>query len=241
MSRKPHRRALAVALVVLAVLAVLGTIAVSTHLGRPERTTPVSTAAQPLGEDVAARAGTDDRVPDGTLTAEQARAQLPALPVAEPVTTPAYDRREFGTAWADGDGCDTRDDVLADWVSGPVRNGPCDVVGGTLYDVYTGRTLTSPRQADIDHVVSLGDAWRSGAATWDRPTRQRFATDRLHLVPVSATANRAKGDKPPNIWLPPLADYHCEYARIVIGTKARWKLTVTGPERDALAAALRSC
>lgn len=241
MSSTRRHRAVAAAVSCAAVLAVLGTIAVATHLGREHAATTMSTAAAPLREDQAARAGADDRVPDGTATAEQARDQLPLLTVATPLTTPAYDRREFGTAWADGEGCDARDDVLADWVSAPVRNGRCDVVGGTLYDVYTARTLSSPRDADIDHVVSLGDAWRSGAAHWDRATRQRFATDRIHLIPVSASANRAKGDKPPNTWMPDSMEYHCEYGRVVVGTKTRYALTITAAEREALARALATC
>jgi hypothetical protein len=40
----------------------------------------------------------------------------------------------------------------------------CDVTSGEWLDHYTGRTYAVPAEIDIDHVVPLANAWRSGAS-----------------------------------------------------------------------------
>ena len=73
--------------------------------------------------------------------------------------------------------------------------------GRSLYD---GTTLDSPTKVDIDHVVPLANAWRSGASAWTTDKREDFANDldRPQLVAVSPTSNRAKGDQDPSTWKP---------------------------------------
>ena len=183
-----------------------------------------------------------DRVPAGTPGAGMGRVLLGQLTVAPHEQASAYRRDEFGPAWTDTDHnrCDTRNDVLAAWLidTQAIR---CEVTEGQLVDPYTGGHITHPSQLDIDHVVSLGDAWRSGAARWTRERRTEFANDVRHLVPVSASANRAKGDKPAEKWLPPEQVYHCDYGLIIIATKHAYRLTVTREERDALDRVLTTC
>lgn len=183
-----------------------------------------------------------DRVPAGTPGVGMGRVLLGQLTVAEHEQGPAYRRDEFGPAWADTDHnrCNTRDDVLAAWLIDTKTSG-CAVTEGQLVDPYTGGHFTHPSLLDIDHVVSLGDAWRSGAARWSKERRTEFANDVRHLVPVSASINRAKGDKPAEKWLPPELVYHCDYALIIIATKHAYRLTVTPAERAALDATLMTC
>jgi len=183
-----------------------------------------------------------DRVPAGTPGAGMGRVLLRQLIVAPHEQGPTYRRDEFGTAWADTDHnrCDTRNDVLAAWLI-DIQTRGCSVIEGQLVDPYTGAHLVHPSTIDIDHVVSLGDAWRSGAARWSKDRRIEFANDPRHLVPVSASINRSKGDKPAETWLPPDPAYHCDYALIIIATKHAYRLTVTTIERNALDAALMTC
>lgn len=171
-------------------------------------------------------------------------------------TTPPYDRDAFGTAWADTDhnGCNQRDDVLLrDATPGTVRTGQqgrCDhdVLAGSWVDPYTGRTLTFTdlkdlRQAQaiqIDHVVPLSEAWRSGAAAWPADRRRAFADDLAGLLAVDGPTNMGKGDDDPAAWRPRQA-FQCEYAARWIDTKARWRLGVDPSERAALEEMLGYC
>ncbi|MFJ8856436.1 DUF1524 domain-containing protein [Streptomyces sp. NPDC102437] len=54
---------------------------------------------------------------------------------------------------------------------------------------------------NIDHIVPLKEAWRSGASEWSTPERRALAnglTD-SQLIAVSAASNQSKGDKDPAI------------------------------------------
>ncbi|MFD0343627.1 DUF1524 domain-containing protein [Streptomyces sp. NPDC127117] len=80
-----------------------------------------------------------------------------------------------------------------------VQDDQCRAVSGTWYSEYDGLTIDSVSRIDIDHVVPLKEAWRSGASEWTTPERRAFANDLVHsqLIAVSAGSNRAKGDKDP--------------------------------------------
>ena len=49
----------------------------------------------------------------------------------------------------------------------------CKVTKGEWSDRYTGKTLSDPKSVDINHVVPLAEAWRSGASSWDKGQRER--------------------------------------------------------------------
>ncbi|WUI03905.1 HNH endonuclease family protein [Spirillospora sp. NBC_00431] len=48
---------------------------------------------------------------------------------------------------------------------------------GSWYSPYDGITETLASEIDIDHIVPLAEAWRSGANTWTTSRRQAFAND----------------------------------------------------------------
>lgn len=162
-----------------------------------------------------------------------------------------YDRDAFGFREydPDGNGCDARNDVLArdlDDVTFGDSAG-CIVSAGVLDDPYTGRRiefsrgrLTSAR-VQIDHVVSLSDAWRSGADGWNTMRRFEFANDPANLLAVDGDANGDKGDASAAYWLPPNEDYGCEYVARQIGVKSAYGLSVTTRERAAMFAVLADC
>ena len=61
---------------------------------------------------------------------------------------------------------------------------------------------------DIDHMVPLSNAWKSGAASWTTARRQSFANDLQNpqLLAVTDNVNQAKGDQGPETWKPPLSE-----------------------------------
>ena len=153
-----------------------------------------------------------------------------------------YSREKF-PHWRDtGKNCDVRDSVLKR-DGKKVKFSGCNVVAGTWHSLYDGQTLDSPTKVDIDHVVPLAAAWRTGASAWTTDKRGDFANDldRPQLVAVSATSNRSKGDQDPSTWKPKNRSDWCEYAADWITVKSYWKLAVTTAEKKALTEMLKEC
>ena len=158
-----------------------------------------------------------------------------------------YSRARFGPAWADvdGNGCNTRDDILARDLQERQMSGRCRVLAGVLApDPYTGVLLRFVRGrslVDIDHVVALGQAWQSGAAQWDDRKRLVFANDPLNLLAVSASANRQKGDREASAWLPSNKGFRCAFIARQIAVKSEYGLSVTTAEKIAMGNVLSRC
>ena len=93
----------------------------------------------------------------------------------------------------------------------------------------------------IDHVVALADAWRSGAWQWDEQRRTEFANDPNNLLAVDGQANQDKSAASADQWLPPNADFRCDYVKLQIAVKNSYGLSVTQAEQDALATQLATC
>ena len=145
---------------------------------------------------------------------------------------------------ADGDGCDTRREVLIAESTTPARVSPSCSVAGTWVSYYDGVTHTDPAAVEIDHTVALAEAWDSGARTWSSEQRKAFGndTDLSAALNVLTTAvNRAKLDKDIAAWLPPAASAHCRYARDWLQVKYKWDLSIDPAEKTALVNLLRAC
>jgi hypothetical protein len=93
----------------------------------------------------------------------------------------------------------------------------------------------------IDHVVALSDAWQKGAAGWDARRRLAFANDPLNLLAVDGPTNSRKSDGDAATWLPPRRSFRCRYVARMVAVKAKWKLSVTQAEHDAIARVLARC
>ncbi|WP_432493066.1 HNH endonuclease family protein [Kineococcus gypseus] len=192
-------------------------------------------------------AGTSD--PGGRAAPTGGAAQaLRALPVREADTGAGYQRTRFGESWADvdGNGCRTRDDVLRRDLEDVRLDGDgCTVLSGTLDDPYSGREIPFRRgpatssDVQVDHVVALAAAWRTGARAWSAEERVEFANDPLELLAVDGPLNSAKGDDDASQWLPPLGA--CEYVARQVAVKSAWGLWVTPAERTAMADVLAGC
>ncbi|MER6145439.1 HNH endonuclease family protein [Streptomyces sparsogenes] len=176
-------------------------------------------------------------------TAEEARAELDELTVAPEDDVPGYSRSKF-PHWITRYGtCDTREVVLQRDGEGVTQDDQCRAVSGQWVSPYDGVAVDTAGQLDIDHVVPLKEAWRSGAAAWTTEDRKAFANDLVHsqLVAVSARSNRSKADKDPANWQPPLASYRCTYGRAWISVKHVYGLAVDPAERSALVGMLDTC
>lgn len=99
-----------------------------------------------------------------------------------------------------------------------------------------------PSDFDIDHIVSLGDAWRTGAEGLTQDQRTSLANDPLNLVAVSTSVNRSKGDSTPADFMPTEeGGFLCEYATRYIQVKHKYNLTVMQADFNVLAETLNSC
>ena len=103
--------------------------------------------------------------------------------------------------------------------------------------LYDGETWTRASDVDIDHVVALGEAWRSGAWKWSAARRQSYANDlgvAWTLRAVTDNVNQEKSDDDPTNWLPPLESATCVYLTEWVAVKIRWKLTIAAEERQSI-------
>jgi hypothetical protein len=164
----------------------------------------------------------------------------------EPEHDGGYDRDLFADWYdADRDGCNTRKEVLIAESLDPVQIGSkCAISGGRWFSIYDNVETTDSSKFDIDHMVPLSEAWDSGAWNWNADQRKYFANDLdlpFFLIAVTASSNRSKSDRDPAQWMPPNANYHCEYVRIWIEIKRAWDLSVDQAEHNYLAQKLASC
>jgi len=184
--------------------------------------------------------------------ATTALAVLATLPVKGRAAMTGYTREQFGPAWKDVDhnGCDTRNDILArDLDSTTFKAGThdCIVLTGTLPDPYSGRSIaftrgqTTSSAVQIDHVVPLGDAWRTGAQQLSPATRELLANDPLNLLAVDGPLNGQKSDGDAATWLPPTKTVRCSYVARQAAVKHRYHLWVTSAEKAAITRILDTC
>ena len=222
------------------VAAVLAAVVVATLVWQGDD--DLSSTAEPAPGPESASTATAD--PPGIPDAATAQSWLAGLAVAPEQSMTGYDRdRRFPHWSSQGDRCDTREVVL-DRDGAEVRtDDECSPTSGSWTSPYDGATWTDPSDVDIDHVVPLAAAWRSGAAAWTDDKREQFANDldSPQLLAVTDNVNQEKGDKAPDAWKPPSVSYWCTYARMWVAVKHEWELTVTDRENATLTSMLARC
>ena len=165
-----------------------------------------------------------------------------------PAQLPDYTRSDW-RHWVDAnrDCQDARQEVLIAESTEPVvfkSEDQCRVESGLWIAPFTGAVETDPSKLDVDHLVPLANAHRSGGHAWQKEQKRDYANDLTnpaHLVAVTRSANRSKGSRGPEEWRPPDETYWCQYATDWASIKTEWGLTVTPVERDALAEMLSTC
>jgi len=186
---------------------------------------------------------------------DDARRMLEALPVKGWDRLQDFKRHRFGERWSDDvdvefghNGCNTRDDILRrDLTQIVLRRGTCLVQRGTLHDPYTGNTLefvrgpSTSEAVQVDHLVSLADAWYKGARSWDDARRRDFANDPRNLLAVSAQANFDKAFRDAAGWLPANVAFECEFVARQVTVKTAYGLWVSSNEKTAMHRVLRRC
>ena len=163
--------------------------------------------------------------------------QLGSLRIEPEYEATPYDRSEF-PHWddEDGDGMNTRLEILS-----------LEKVGNVGWysrwdgEWYAGEGGLSAPRFDIDHIVSLKEAWRSGADEWSARDKDTFADDMLNLTAVTASSNRSKGAKDASEWLPSEASGKCYLLIRVIQVKTKWSLSIDQDEYTALKELTESC
>jgi hypothetical protein len=181
--------------------------------------------------------------PPGIPTEPTAQSELDSLTVAAQGPMSGYSRARF-PHWIPIKGaCNTRETVLQRDGTDVVTDSRCAAVSGRWYSPYDGATWNSAAAVDIDHVVPLAEAWRSGAKAWAQSRRQAFANDLAgpELIAVTHSVNEAKGDQDPSTWQPPVSSYRCTYSEMWIAVKYTWGLTLQPSEKSALQSMLDTC
>lgn len=227
---------------------------------------PSTTSAGPTSTGVCSGAlpGSVPRQP-GTPVALPRAAAARAL-LAGLVTAPRLDGRDFCRSafgpdqWLDLDrnGCSARQDILVRQAVqlrvGYIRShgSTCkEALSGTWVDAYTGARITIANLKDgaqaatlqIDHIVSLYEAWVSGAKRWTPAQRLVFAQDVAapELWAVAGSVNFGKAYRGADSWTPPAPALRCRFATAYVVVKVKYDLTVTAAERASLSTMLATC
>ena len=209
-----------------------------TSRDRPTANTTATSSATPTTQPT--------NTPAQSAPPSPADLQITIAPV--PGNLPAYNRYDW-KHWTDADGdCqDARQEVLvAESLATPSFKSDrrCRVTSGQWLAPFTGTVVTDPGKLDIDHMVPLGNAHRSGAWEWTAERKRLYANylaDPQHLIAVTASANRSKGARGPEDWKPDDRSYWCQYAVDWLTIKDDWDLTVTLREIDAITGMLDTC
>ena len=186
--------------------------------------------------------------PGGSGSTQQVHSELASIPTHAENNAGGYTHTPF----AHRGKCDTRALLLQQTGQQVRTNKNCTVTSGHWTDAYSGAPVTSPKAVDIDHMIPLAEAWRSGASRWSPRTWQEFVNDTTNgeTVVANASLNRAKGDKTPDQWLPPSPhEVQCDYTARYIHTQAVWNqrtqseggLSMDPQEKAGIQRALDAC
>jgi len=206
------------------------------------RTTVIAVAATVLAS-VTLGAPQAGATPPNIPSAATAQSRLNSLAVAAESHASTYNRDLFPHWITITGSCNTREQVLKRDGTGVVVNSSCAPTSGSWRSPYDGATWTNPADVDIDHMVPLADAWRTGASEWTTEQREAFANDleNPQLWAVTDNVNQEKGDKTPEAWKPPLESEWCQYSRAYTHVKYVYELTVSSAEQNALEDMLATC
>ena len=186
---------------------------------------------------------TASATPPNIPSAATANSELAALRVAADGSSSGYSRDLF-PHWSTVSGtCNTRETVLKRDGSGVVTDSSCAATSGSWYSPYDGATWYAASDVDIDHVVPLSNAWKTGASAWTTTKRQQFANDLSYpqLIAVTDNVNQAKGDQTPATWKPSRTAYWCTYSKMWIHVKYKYALRINSAEKSALTTMLGYC
>ena len=157
-----------------------------------------------------------------------------------------YDRSNDYSTWQEWDGAcqNNRREVLESEHIDDDANHPltfssdgCYVDSGKWFDPYDNLYYFSSSDVQIDHVVALFEAHKSGAWSFPATRKLKFANnidfDDL-LIAVGGSSNASKGSSDPSDWMPDNTSYHCEYLEKWLNIKSEFRLSLDADEREAI-------
>ena len=93
----------------------------------------------------------------------------------------------------------------------------------------------------IDHVLALENAWRTGAQQLSQEQREALANDPVNLFAVDGHSNAQKRSGDAATWLPADTAFRCTYVEHQIAVKTTYRLWVAPAEHDAMERGLARC
>jgi hypothetical protein len=188
-------------------------------------------------------AGPASATPPNIPSEATARSELGSLRVAADGSGSGYSRDLFPHWNTVSGACNTRETVLKRDGTGVVTDSSCAATSGSWYSPYDGATWSQASDVDIDHMVPLSNAWRTGASSWTTTRRSQFANDLTNpqLIAVTDNVNQSKGDQSPATWKPSRTAYWCTYSKMWIHVKHQYTLTINSAEKSALTTMLGYC
>lgn len=129
----------------------------------------------------------------------------------------------------------------------------CKVTSGSWINTYglwddnagtvvgLGDVIQDKSKVDGDHVIPLAGAHRLGASQWSLENRTRFANDPLNIIIDDGPANRQKGDRLVDSWVPYNPDAACSYMVRYVKLSVKYNLPGTKSIKDGLRTDLNRC
>ena len=116
---------------------------------------------------------------------------------------------------------------------------------GFRQSLFTGAVNRSIPVLSVANVVTVREAWESGAWAWSASKRRSFINDRADvsvLALVIASSSQQRGDKDPAGWMPSTNANTCAYLSNWVAVKTKWGLAMDQRELTAVKSAfVRQC
>jgi len=196
-------------------------IAAETDAGRAERLNNATAAAPGVAQEQLSQLPVRTADPTGFDPLDWVAERTDCLDMAEQVLVA---RSAQQIVWAD--------------------NLECVPDRGSWTDRYLGTEITRTLDAEVSPHVPAAIAYASGGDQWTAATRQAYLVDVAHPATLQITAagsghNPRKDD--PAGWKPSVRSVWCAYAVDWITVKARWEMSVSTDEVEALSEMLDTC
>ena len=102
------------------------------------------------------------------------------------------------------------------------------------YQPYTDKRPKTREGLQVEHVLALEEAHRSGMCGRSNAAKRRFAQDTLNQTLASPIVNNSKSSMDASQWIPPSKENWEWFAHKIIQVKHKYGLTVDSAEREAL-------
>jgi len=111
---------------------------------------------------------------------------------------------------------------------------------GGLFSPYDMTCFDSRRDSDVEHIVAIAEAHRSGMCGRTKSEKSEFSSDVLNLTLASPYVNReVKKAKDATGWMPD--SNKCWFAARIVAVKSKYGLTIDKKEARVLKRVLSAC